>query len=66
MPFPLTSRLPDEQPVACTCFRDPHAFYCAKLQVEIVPGYVNLAEGLADAADQRRMDQDRAARDGAR
>jgi hypothetical protein len=52
----LTSRLSEDQPVACSCFRDPHAFYCAKVQVEIVPGYVNLADGRADAADQRRMD----------
>jgi hypothetical protein len=47
----LSRDLPDQP---CNCFRDPHAFYCAKRTVEIVPGYVNLADGQADAADQHR------------
>jgi hypothetical protein len=53
----LTSRLPEDQPTRCDCFRVPHAFYCATITRDLVPGYPATADGLADAADQRRADE---------
>jgi len=52
----LTSRLPEDQPQPCTCFRDPHAFYCAKVTGDLVPGYAASRDGQADAAEQRKAD----------
>ena len=50
----LTSRLPEDSP--CDCFRIPHAFYCATVTRDLVPGYLDSADGLADADDQRKAD----------
>ena len=40
----------------CTCFREPHAFYCAKRTGDLVPGYAASRDGQADAAEQRKAD----------
>jgi hypothetical protein len=45
------------EPPSCTCFRDPHAFYCATVTRGLVPGYGDSADGRQDAADQARWDR---------
>jgi hypothetical protein len=55
----LTSRLAEDQPPPhCTCYRIPHAFYCAvETSGELVPGWSESADAEADAADQARADK---------
>ena len=43
------------RPAGCTCLREHNAMYC-DLGL-LVPGYADSADGRADEADQRRMDQ---------
>ena len=40
----------------CDCFRIPHAFCCATQTADLVPGYADSPDGLADARDQRKAD----------
>lgn len=42
--------------ITCDCFRIPHAFYCATVTRDLVPGYGQTAAGVADADDQRKAD----------
>jgi hypothetical protein len=52
------SRLPEDQP-GCTCWAAPsqdHKFWCGLVTPDLVPGYGSTADGLADAADQARLD----------
>jgi hypothetical protein len=53
------SRLAEDQPPPhCTCYRIPHAFYCAiEINSELVPGWHESADAKADAADQARADK---------
>ena len=49
------SRLIEDQPY-CDCFRIPHAFYCATVSRDLVPGYAASRDGQADVAEQRTAD----------